>query len=101
MPRPHSGAGVWRQFSGVLHHIYIQTASSITYLFPFGPWKSLEKKVAERTGMSEEDWAGSPSGFPKALGAEGPVRLSWVGKHLSLSAVNEGCPCWTTPRSSA
>lgn len=43
-PRPHSGAGVWRRVSGILYHICIWTASGITYLFPFGAWKSLEKK---------------------------------------------------------
>ena len=47
-PRPHSGAGVWRRVSGILYHICIWTASGITYLFPFGAWKSLEKKKVEK-----------------------------------------------------
>lgn len=44
-------AGFWPPFSG--YHIW--TAPSITYLFPFGAWKSLEKGDRERTWVSEED----------------------------------------------
>lgn len=49
-PGLHSGTGVLRQVSW-----HPSSASSITYLFSLGAWKSLEKEGGESTAVSEED----------------------------------------------
>lgn len=46
-----SKARFWSPFSASR----ICIGSGITYLFPFGTWKSLEKEGREKTGVSKEN----------------------------------------------